>query len=459
MSTPPSLRLLRSGAVAALTGLALAALAGAPAYAAGELYNPDTDNSAYAWHLNPANEVNAGSYTITLDPPSRTGAPDGNSSLTWGPGVVTVNTGCPVGYRSSSRSFLVTESGLETEIVVPRQGSSVGWGLDGGAITLDSGRDVGDWSALNAAKFPTGTNALVITCDPTGQAGMEYAIPADFTIANAKYFVAYIKVDRATESWEVTSKPGGGTVKVDTSVAASASGVSATSATLSATVTPTDATGTVTFTSGAFSQTAPVSGGTAGVSISGLTPATEYTFAASYSGDDTHNGSTGSVTLTTLAAAGSSNSEVSVTVPTAASTDPAGLSISAKPGAVALSNAAARTQGQNWTASGTLGNVTVTDDRRNAGAGSWTLSGSSTAFVSGANTIAASQLGWTPAKVDGAGTAGAQATDLSSAKPLATGSATAETAVTTTVGAQLALVVPSAAVAGDYKATLTLTLI
>lgn len=160
----------------------------------------------------------------------------------------------------------------------------------------------------------------------------------------------------------------------------------------------------------------------------------------------------------------SSESDINVSVPTAISSTPTGLKISVKPGAATLTGAATRATGQVWTATGTLDNVTVNDDRRDAGAADWTLNGKVSDFASTSttDTIPAANLGWTPAKVGGAGSAGAAVaigTGLATDKPLATGEASAGTDVTTTVNAALALEVPATVAAGAYSATLTLTLI
>ncbi|MDZ4265101.1 MAG: hypothetical protein U1D00_05240, partial [Mycobacterium sp.] len=95
----------------------------------------------------------------------------------------------------------------------------------------------------------------------------------------------------------------------------------------------------------------------------------------------------------------------------------------------------------------------------------WTLNGRISKLTSGSNEIAASNVGWKPAKVgDGNGTAGAEVAasvggGLGSDKPLATGTGSATANITTSVGATITLNTPADAPAGDYTATLTLTLI
>ncbi|MDR2565291.1 MAG: hypothetical protein LBC97_04390, partial [Bifidobacteriaceae bacterium] len=162
----------------------------------------------------------------------------------------------------------------------------------------------------------------------------------------------------------------------------------------------------------------------------------------------------------------SSESDINVDIPTL-TTPPGpatGLKISVKPGATTLTGPNTREAGTAWQATGTLPNVTVNDDRRDAAAADWTLNGKASAFVSGANQIASTNLGWAPNKVSGQGAAGATVAPnanggLSTDKELATGQASAAQDVTTTVNALFTLDVPETAPAGAYKSTLTLTLI
>lgn len=446
------------------------AIAASAAYADEPLYNPDTNNSAFPWHLDPANEV-AGGYTATVQPSSRTGGTGQDAALVWGPGDIRIDRGCPVGYRVSTRQFVVTQAGTETEVVVPIVAgpSDTRHGFhDGETIHYSSPTvDLPQFSRTNANSLPTGVNALVFTCDPTADSSGPAAIPDGFTIANSKYFVLWLKVDRDAVHWEITSDPRQ-TTKTATTTTLASSNVSQTGATLTATVAPAAATGTVQFKKDGVAVGSPVavSGGTAATTVDGLTAGTAYPFTAEYSGDSTYEASTGSVTVTTVSAPvqDDSSSPVTVTVPAAGTATPTGLKISVKPGALALTGSATRTQGQTWDATGQLDTVTVNDDRQNASAGGWTLNGRISALTSGSNSIAASNVGWKPEKVDGSGTAGAEVTagangGLGADKPFATGNASADANVATKVKATVTLTTPAEAPSGDYTGTLTLTLI
>ncbi|MDR0595043.1 MAG: WxL domain-containing protein [Bifidobacteriaceae bacterium] len=163
----------------------------------------------------------------------------------------------------------------------------------------------------------------------------------------------------------------------------------------------------------------------------------------------------------------SAESEVEVAIPEEiVPTSPTGLKISVKPGLTTLTGPAVRLQGQPWQATGHLADVTVNDDRRDPAAAAWTLNGRASDFTAAgvASPLSAANLGWAPAKVSGAGAAGAAVEPglglgLSVDQPLATGAASAAEDVTTTVNAALTLRVPGGTPAGTYSATLTLTLI
>jgi hypothetical protein len=109
-------------------------------------------------------------------------------------------------------------------------------------------------------------------------------------------------------------------------------------------------------------------------------------------------------------------------------------------------------------AAGSLPQATVTDLRgTNVG---WSLTGSSTDFTQGTNTITRDNLAWTPsaAKVSGSGavTAGAAA-DLGDTRTLCS-AASGGSAGVFHCDAGLNLSIPDTTVPGEYRATLTLTL-
>ncbi|MFL2000023.1 Ig-like domain-containing protein [Microbacterium sp. A1-JK] len=408
------------------------------------------------------NEIAGGTYTLTLSPEARSGESGGTAAVKYAPAQIDISTGCPEGFRRSSRTFMVSPTGVETEIAIARTNmNAAAWGLQGNAIKL-TGNRAADFTNLDETTFPTGINALVITCDaPNADGGF---IPNGQPIGTSKYFVTYLEVDRTADSWKVVPAPTTPVEKTATTTTLAASGTTETSTTITATVAPAAASGTVTFRQGGtqIGQPVTVTNGAATYSVSGLTGATDYSFTATYSGDATHEASTSTaVAVTTLPAVppvDTATPDVTVNVPTLEDSGPTGLAISTKPGAVTLAGGV-RADNQVWSAKGPLGDVTVKDDRRDATKSAWTLGGSSSEFVSGSDKIAPSALSWTPMKVSGAGEAGGAAQSLATSQTLASGAASADKNVTTTVNAELELKVPATAPAGSYKATLTLTLI
>ncbi|WP_375385426.1 Ig-like domain repeat protein [uncultured Microbacterium sp.] len=284
-----------------------------------------------------------------------------------------------------------------------------------------------------------------------------------FFVPSQENYVAHGVIEGDT--WRIVDVAG--PTKTATTTTLASSEVTQTGATLTATVAPNEATGTVQFKKdgSAIGTPAAVSGGIATTTLTDLTAATAYAFTAEYSGDATHEASAGSVGVTTQAvpSVDTSESTVGVTVPTAATPTPTGLKISVKPQAITLTGSTQRTVGQTWEASGELGTVEVKDDRQIT-SGSWTLNGRVSALSNGDSSISASNVGWTPTKVSGAGTAGAAVTagengGLTGDKPLATGTASTTPNVTTQIGAGITLKTPADAPAGNYTGTITLTLI
>ncbi|MFF3025823.1 hypothetical protein [Microbacterium sp. NPDC057944] len=451
----------------ALAGIAAAAVAGlaAPLFlatAAHAIDAPADYTNQVFWNTRIATAVEAGSaldlgdLTVTLKPGATWNDLRPIASVSLAPGA----SSAPAGYNVQGQELFLLDNAyvVASDAYQRTDAAAAGHGLDGKPLSFaDSDADPigGIYQLSDYAEWSeSGYFRYIVTLSSTIDASRPHQ-------AGVAFYDAILKWDKATGVLSVVS--GDEVVKAETALTAASSAVTATSATLSATVAPAAATGTVTFTSGTISQTATLSGGVATVSVSGLSPATAYTFSATYAGDAGHLGSNGSVALTTSAVADSSGSGVTVSVPEASTSAPTGLTISVKPAPVSLSGATSRGEGEVWTAKGATGEITVNDDRRSADAG-WTLNGHISPLISGANTIAASNLGWAPVKVSGSGTAGpaviaGSSAGLTSDAPLASGAGSAEPNAKTTVSAELTLAVPATAPAGNYSGTLTLTLI
>ncbi len=256
--------------------------------------------------------------------------------------------------------------------------------------------------------------------------------------------MAWISVDRTGVKWQQTTDPRVAT-KTATTTSVASSNVTPTGVTLTATVAPSAATGTVQFTQGGTAIGSPVtvSGGVATTTVSGLTASTAYTFGAQYAGDSTYAASTGSVSVTTAAVPvqDSSNSTV---VCDGSDVDQPRAHRDQDDGEAAGDHAHRPRHahgGPGLAATGSLGNVTVDDDRQSAST-SWTLNGHISAFTNGSASIPASNVGWAPSLVSGAGTAGAAVTagsngGLTADQPLATGTGSSSAHVTTTIGATI----------------------
>ncbi|WP_208322739.1 Ig-like domain-containing protein [Salinibacterium sp. ZJ454] len=409
--------------------------------------------------LTQTDDRDLGDLIVTLKPGAKATDQFPIESVTAAPGARTL----PAGTLLQGQEMLIWDNaiGIWSNLFWPNDALAAGRGLDGNPVSYQDS---------TATHIGGGGSHISEQYAKTQSGYFRYVLSLSTNLDNVRphqagvvYYDAILHVDKATGTLTVVSTDAA-PEKTATTTGLAASGTTATSTTLTATVAPA-ATGTVTFKQGGTAIGSPVavSAGAASLPMSGLTPNTAHSFTAEYSGDATHEASTGTVSFNTLPAADGSESDVNLTVPAAESDEPTGLKISVKPDAVTLSGAAARTAGSPWTATGSLGNVTVNDDRREATAQGWTLSGKAADFTgsgtAAGSSIAASSLGWTPAKVSGAGTEGSASTDLSASRTLATGIASATSNVQTTVGAALSLVVPADKQAGAYSSKITLILI
>lgn len=428
---------------------------------------------ALAPGLNPDNRLG----DLTLD------VTGGDISWAGGPQQLTTETGCPEGFRRSSRAYLIWPDG--TWVTSGSQfaagvfvAASEGSGLNGEAIDRRNLSDrtyeryASKWAAggvggLPASSFKghSGVATYVVTCDP-GDAP-DGNQPTNLSgVGDSKYFSVDIRIawddTGGSGTWEVAD--GGGPIeKVNTTLELDPTAGNDGSVNLTAAVDPSAATGAVTFTnvdSGATVGTADLVDGTATVNVSDLEPDTQYTFRAEYAGDTLHNGSTSNDAVVTTVGepVPPQDTEITVTIPAAAS----GLRLTVSPGGVSLADA--ELAGEEFVATGSLEEVRVTDARPDRER--WTLNGRTSDFDGpGDAAIDGSALGWEPALLgeNNAGTAGTAVAPgagggLSSDKPLAQ-APDGVTRSETRVGAEVTLRAPASTPAGDYAATLTLTLI
>lgn len=275
----------------------------------------------------------------------------------------------------------------------------------------------------------------------------------------------------AATSYVINSAP----VNTTTTLASSpAAPTTADVVTLTATVGPAGATGTVAFMEGATTVgSAAVSGGSASISLTGLTAGT-HSYTAAFTGTGVYQNSTAAATTVTVTAfSGVSTSETIVT------SIPAGtLTIGASGVPVNLGTAALNASNSLFVAGPTpMNNVTITDTR--AGSIGWNCNGqlgNFTGAIAGpTHVINGENLGWAPKTVtipatmtvSAGGTvapaAGVSIGDvgtqgLKSSRPLASSPAGASVG-TAIVGADLTLNAPTTTPSDTYTATLTLTAI
>jgi hypothetical protein len=121
--------------------------------------------------------------------------------------------------------------------------------------------------------------------------------------------------------------------------------------------------------------------------------------------------------------------------------------------------------GTHLDSTGTLSPVTVSDSRLPEGPG-WNATGQVSDFASGSNTLTGNALGWTPSvttpntanDVTGGGAVASNSPGLKTAAVLASAAAH-HGGGTTVLGAGLDLQIPFTQTAGNYSATLTVTLL
>ena len=269
-------------------------------------------------------------------------------------------------------------------------------------------------------------------------------------------FVTVITVNGSNWAVKGSSNPTATTTTLTASPAGSAQAGSP--VTLTAAVSPAAAAGNVEFRRGATAiGTAPVASGSAALTVSNL-PVGSHELTVVFSPTDS----------TAYAGSASAAAPYQITAPPGSISADQELSSTVAPGAFSLGlagNSATLTGGVvGGSATGDLNAATVTDLRGTNGG--WNLVGQVEDFTSGANRIAADNLGWTPSasKVDasgnvipgGAANPGA-GTGLGSARTLCKAENGSSSGVFR-CGAQLTLNVPDTTAPGSYAATLTLTL-
>ena len=266
----------------------------------------------------------------------------------------------------------------------------------------------------------------------------------------------------ADGSWTTSATPPAGAVSTTTNVTTSTNAVgNGGMVTFPATVAPTTAVGKVEFLDGATSiGLVNLVNGSAQLQAP-LTGLGQHTVTAKFEPTDVNafTGSQGTVSVTVTG--GNVQSEtINVNVPQ--SEGPFILTVSSNP--VSLSTAALSADFTHFSASGTLSDVTVSDERNQTQPG-WRVSGQIGNFSDGTHTIPGNSLGWTPAvktqnpaaDVVAGPVVAAGSTPGLSASSLLASAAVNKGLHTTVLNAALDFEVPSSTKPGNYSATLTIT--
>ncbi|TFD53463.1 hypothetical protein E3T55_05475 [Cryobacterium frigoriphilum] len=405
-----------------------------------------------------------GSFSIT----PTTGKVDGSHNTEFGTMLYShsATTGCPVGYRGQSGTFIFQDGVTKGPIATARKTSTTLYGstgLDGSPIFADQ-----------SFSIPTNNPFVSVRAWPTvgvvnpGAFELRYycfSLSTNVDYANDKYFSIPMTLSADSTTWSVY------TPVVAEASTLSLAAVSNDDSTVTLTSTVKDessavaieAVGDIEFLDGTGTVigSAAVTNGVATLTTPVLSDGA-YTFTSRFvSGSETLSGSTsGAFTVNIGETSGSTT--ISVVVPTGSGA----LSLQGVASAITLSTAAVDTVSNTLKASGSLGSTVVTDTRQ-LGTVAWSLTGSVGDFVNttdATKTIDGKALGWVPAVVgfDNAGVAGAAVSavtaGLTSPSPLAIGSVV-DGKITTTTGATLNFEAPANTAAGSYATTLTLTLI
>jgi hypothetical protein len=416
---------------AVMAGLISVAVAGAallmPAAARADVHNPPHGSTPGALRISPA-----------------TGT--GDTVPNW-----STTVGCPAGHNAAG-AFLTGYANDNTAQQI--SGNVNPFPAD---APISSTPMLGSMSAILSILLPTKspeTFEFAVQCE---------ASSADF-IPVMSEFVTF----QADGSYTTSDSPPSGPTATTTTLTPSTTTVGDGGiVTFTATVAPAAAAGHVNFLDGTTplpGSPVTVTGGTAQLAAP-LSGQRAHNITASFVPDDTTKfGASSGTTSVTVTGGNVQTETINVSVPQ--SEGPFIMTVSGTP--VSLGTAALSSDFTKFTASGTLGDVTISDERNQSVPG-WSISGAVGDFRTSGNThsFPGRDLGWTPSvKTQNpagdvvAGSAVTPGTNpgLSAASGLASAGA-GHGLHTSVLSAILSLVIPSSTAAGDYTATMTITAI
>ncbi len=311
---------------------------------------------------------------------------------------------------------------------------------------------------------------LILVCLDDDAMSMGY-FQTDVTVSNTGL------TDGTDVAWSYNTPPpsiggggGGQAAATTTTLDATPSGADVA---LTATVSPSSAAGTVTFSEGDTTLgTAPVSGGTASLTV----PAPSiglHTYVAGFTPTDAAAFQASASTELQVTVGATQDGTITITLGVPAA--PSGmLTLSVPDGATVPLDGARDSANTKVTATGTLPQITVNDTRNDATLSQWEVNVQASDFTGSAGTIAAKYLGWTPGTPsitpDPGSPLQVQAgTEVPSflENPASLGLGSSQTLARTTtngrgstaIGGQLSLAIPGSALQGSYTSTLTVTLV
>ena len=411
---------------------------------------------------------------ITLYTSGSAGATNAAKAITSGSSTtnpmyygISINGACPSGFRDGA-NIAVFQGGafkgaLATTNVVGNDGV---YGTNGLKATDTS--IAMDESTTTPAQNPyVDNNKSLEAAAPalvTGAFEVRYYCFADqFSpdFVADKYFTLSLNFDKTAHTWNVP------VAATATTLALTATGNADNTVSLAADVkvggTITAVAGNVTFSQGAtaLAPVVPTAAGHAALTTAALANPGTYSFTAVFvSTDPLYNGSTSATATVQFGVIGSpKTATITVTIPA----NTGSLTLSGVPTTIPLGTATLA--GGVLQASGNLTGVTVTDTRQ-LDFPQWSLTGQIGDFSDGSHNLLGKYLGWTPHKTSGASTSAAgpvvapapgSVNGLKTSSVLGTGGPTDGQTVTV-FDAPLLLQAPTNTPAGNYSATLTITL-
>jgi hypothetical protein len=421
------IHLKRTAVMAGLVCAAMGAMLIAPTAAQANVTNPPQGSQPGNLTLTPGSSTD---YTVV--PTYKTSTP------------------CPAPNNVAAIVVLIGNDGSENQLSAPALGAAI---QQPTGFTASLGASANDMIGIGGTAVPAvgQTYELAVDCRASALVHGVYVQSTFITFPAS-----------SASAWTTSSTPPAGATSTTTSVTGPTSAAVGGNVTFNATVAPNTAVGSVQFLDGStVLGTVAVSAGTAQFSTTSLTTGTHSITAKFVPTDPTaFSGSTSSPISVVITSGNVQAETINVAVPT--SQGPFIMTVSTTP--VSLGTATLSSDFTHFSASGTVSDVTISDERNQTVPG-WTITGQVSNFTGGGHTIPGSDLGWTPAVktqdpaadvVAGPAVAAGTTPGLTSSSVLASAGA-GKGLHTSVLNAALDFEVPASTAPGSYSATLTIT--